>query len=82
MAEAVERNGGAITFLDNSDDFIQSHLDSHLPYSEEVNEEESDIEISKQELKRQSAADSKGFFNTFLSLDRRPRLSRRSPYRS
>lgn len=30
MTEAVEQSVIGTTFLDNSDDFIQSHIDSHL----------------------------------------------------
>ncbi len=40
MAEAVEKNGGAISFLDDSEDFIQPHLDSHLPPNVGVIEKE------------------------------------------
>ncbi|MGM0510197.1 MAG: hypothetical protein ACQESD_03615 [Thermoplasmatota archaeon] len=49
MSEAAEKNGVATPFLDNSDDFIESHLDSHLPHSEEVDEEK--LETEDEELK-------------------------------
>ncbi|MBS3817140.1 MAG: hypothetical protein KGY76_06220 [Candidatus Thermoplasmatota archaeon] len=42
MAEAVKKSVADTLFLDDTDDFIQSDIDSHLPPSEEVIEEDLD----------------------------------------
>ncbi len=48
MTEAIEQSVTDTRFLDDSDDFIQSHIDSHLSPSRELIEEREDID--KQEL--------------------------------
>ncbi|MBS3817852.1 MAG: hypothetical protein KGY76_09865, partial [Candidatus Thermoplasmatota archaeon] len=39
LSEEVEKSVADTQFLDNTDDFIQSHIDSHFPPSEKVIEE-------------------------------------------
>ncbi len=50
VAEAVEQSVTETPFLDDSDDFIQSHIDSHLPPTEEVMEEEQEESIEREVL--------------------------------